>query len=416
MFALVDCNNYYCSAETVLRPHLRGRPMVVLSNNDGNAISRTPEAKVLGVRMGQPAHELREMVRSHGLLMLSANFELYGDMSRRVVAVARQLLPSLVVYSIDEFFGCVSTIRNRQTFGRELRDRIRREVGIPTAVGFGQTQGLAKMANKIAKRGEGVVDLSDRERRDEVLATFPVADVWGIGPRWASKLATLGITTAAEFRDAPSDFILERFGVTLLRTQRELQGIPCLSLDDVEPDRQQIVVSRSFGERVEDHAAVAQAIATFAVRASEKLRKRGLTAAGLQVFASTDLFRPELRQHHPSRATTLLPATSDTRTVLAHVSRMMVNLLRRGYAYKRAGVALLDLARPESVQADLFSPATVGDDKLMATLDDINRRFGRGTVGLGATGWQKRPVWGMRQQNVSPCYTTRWADVPIASC
>jgi DNA polymerase V len=189
-----------------------------------------------------------------------------------------------------------------------------------------------------------------------------------------------------------------------------------LSLDEIEPDRQQIVVSRSFGERVEDHDAVVQALATFAVRACEKLRQRGRVAAGVQVFASTDVFRPELRQHHPCRAATLLSATSDTRLILANVRSMFANFLRRGCAYKRAGVALLDLARPSALQSDLFAPAVAGDDKLMDVLDRINQRFGRGTAGIGATGWQQRPAWGMRQRDVSPCYTTRWADVPTARC
>ena len=416
MFALVDGNNFYASCEQVFQPHLRGRPLVVLSNNDGCAIARSKEAKALGIRMGHPAHELRDLVRSQGLVMCSANFTLYGDMSRRVVAILRDHAPRIEVYSIDESFLDLTGIRERERFAQHLRARVRRWTGIANCVGLGPTKSLAKLANKIAKRGEGVVDLSDRAHRDEALADFPIADVWGVGARWSAKLGTLGIATAGQLRDAPTDLILERFGVTLLRTQRELQGIPCLTLDEVEPDRQQIVVSRSFGERVEDHAAVAQALATFAVRACEKLRKRGLVAAGVQVFASTDVFRPELRQHHPSRAATLLPATGDTRLVLASVSAMLTNFLRRGCAYKRAGIALLDLARPESLQADMFSPAVAGDDKLMAVLDGINRRFGRGTAGIGASGWKQRPAWGMRQHDVSPCFTTRWADVPSARC
>ncbi|MBS0174313.1 MAG: Y-family DNA polymerase [Nitrospira sp.] len=415
MFALVDCNNFYASCEIAWRPHLRGRPVVVLSNNDGCAIARSPEAKALGIKMGQPAHELRDLVRS-GLVMCSANFTLYGDMSRRVVAILREQVPRLEVYSVDECFLDFRGIRDREAFAHRLRERVRRGTGINNCIGIAESKGLAKLANKIAKRGAGVVDLVDADRRNAALEDFPIADVWGVGPRWAAKLSAIGITTAAHLRDASPAMILERYGVTLLRTQRELQGTACLTLDEVEPDRQQIVVSRSFGERVEDHAAVAQALATFAVRAAEKLRKRGLVAAGVQVFASTDTFRPELRQHHPCRAMTLPTATSDSRLILASVHRMLASFLRRGCAYKRAGVALLDLARPSALQSDLFAPAVVGDDKLMALVDGINRRFGRGTAGFGATGWQARPTWGMRQRDVSPCYTTRWADLPIAHC
>lgn len=416
MFALVDCNNFYASCEQVWRPHLRGRPLVVLSNNDGCAIARSAEAKAMGIKMGQPAHELRELVRLHGLVMCSANFTLYGDMSRRVVALLREQAPRMEVYSIDESFLDVRSIRDREAFAHRLRERVRRATGISNCVGLAHTKGLAKLANKIAKRGAGVVDLADVEHRQAALADFPIADVWGVGSRWAAKLSAIGITTAAHLRDASPPMILERFGVTLLRTQRELQGIACLTLDEIEPDRQQIVVSRSFGERVEEHDVVAQALATFAVRACEKLRKRGLVAAGVQIFASSDVFRPELRQHHPNRAMSLLSATSDARLILASVRSMLANFLRRGCAYKRAGIALLDLGRPDALQTDLFAPAVAGDDRLMAVLDGINRRFGRGTAGFGASGWQQRPAWAMRQRDVSPCYTTRWNDLPIARC
>lgn len=415
-FLHLDCDAFYVSAERLFKQALRGRPVIVLSNNDGCAIARSKEAKVLGIRMGHAAHELQPLVRHHGLVMCSANFTLYGDMSRRVLAVVRDALPHTEAYSIDEMFGSLLNVREREVFAHDLRERVQRNIGIPCCVGLGPTKTICKIGTKLAKAGAGVVDLNERTRRDAALAEFPIGDVWGVGSRWSTKLAAMGITTAALLRDASPTVILERFGVTLLRTQRELQGIACLSLDEIEPDRQQIVVSRSFGARVEDHVAVAQALATFAVRACEKLRKRGLVAAGVQVFASTDTFRPELRQHHPCRAVSLLSATSDSRLVLGSVRAMLSNFLRRGCAYKRAGIALLDLARPSALQTDLFAPATAGDDKLMDVLDRINRRFGRGTAGIGATGWQQRPAWGVRQRDVSPCYTTRWADVPMARC
>lgn len=416
MLALVDGNNFYASVQRVFEPQLRGLPLVVLSNNDGAAIARSQEAKALGVRMAQPAFELRDLQRSHGLVMRSANFALYGDVSRRVLAVLRELTPRLYPYSIDENFCDLSGVRDREDLAHEMRRRLLRYVGIPTCVGIGPTQGLAKAANRLAKKGAGVVSLCSRAEQDEGLAALPVGDVWGVGSRWGTKLIGMGIETAAQLRDAPGDLIGERFGVVLLRTQRELQGHPCLTFQDIEPDRQQIVVSRSFGERVEDHAAVAQAIATFAVRATEKMRQRGLVTAAVSVFASTDAFRPELRQHHASRSLSLAAPTSDTRFVLGAVRQLMTNLLRQGCAYKRAGVALMDLARPASLQPDLFAPATQGDDRLMTTLDTINRRFGRGTAGMGATGWKTDPAWKMRQRSLSPCFTTRWSDVPSARC
>jgi DNA polymerase V len=416
VFALFDGNNFYHACEAVFRPFLRGRAHIVMSNNDGATIARSKAAKALGIRMGQPVHELRDYERRHGLLMSSANFELYGDISRRVLAVLRDQVPRVEPYSIDESFCDCTGIRDIERFAHDLRDRIHRFTGIENCCGLSTTKVLSKAANRIAKKGAGVVLLRTRAEQDVALRDFPVADVWGVGPRSSTKLAALGISTAAELRDAPSDMILDRFGVVMLRTQRELQGFSCLSLQEIEPDRQQIVVSRSFGERVEDHAAVAQALATFAVRACEKLRRRGLVAAGISIFASTDTFRPELRQHHPSRAMTLASPTGDSRAVLAAVRALLANFLRRGCAYKRAGIALLDLARPESLQTDLFAAAPSGKVDLMSTLDRINHRFGRGTAGFGASGWQERPAWGMRQRNVSPCFTTRWSDVPLARC
>lgn len=416
MFALVDGNNFYASCQQLWEPQLRGKPLVVLSNNDGCAIARSAEAKALGIKMGHPAHELGQMVRRHGLQIRSANFTLYGDMSARVVEVLRESGLPVEVYSIDESFVDLSKIRHRLQFSRDLRDRVRQWTGIPNCIGIGPTKTLAKAANKLAKNRAGVVDLSNPSEQDEVLRDYPVGDLWGVGRKWEAKLAGMGIATATQLRDAPTDLILEKFGVVLTRTQRELRGQPCMGMEEVEPDRQQIMVSRSFGERVVDHEAFGQAAATFASRACEKLRNRGLTAAGVWVFANSDPFRPDLPQHNPSRTTQMPIATADTRIVLGVVRLLLQGLLKEGIPYKRAGVALLDLARPEDRQGDLFNPAVIGNDTMMATMDRINRRFGRGTIGFGATGWQEKPAWGMKQLSLSPCYTTRIRDIPVAHC
>ncbi len=416
MFGLVDGNNFYASCERVFQPKLRGVPLVVLSNNDGCAIARSAEAKALGIKMGQPAHELKHLVRRHGLQMRSANFGLYGDMSARVVSILREAAPRVEVYSIDESFIDLTGVPGREGFARELRTRVHRWTGIPNCIGIGPTKTLAKLANKAAKTGTGVVDLGDRAARDALLPKFPVEDLWGVGRRLAPKLVAMGVRTAADLRDAPADDILAKFGVTLARTQRELQGHPCMTLEEVEPDRQQIMVSRSFADRVHDHEVVAQALATFAVRACEKLRARGLVASGLWIFAHSDTFRPELPQHAANRTISLPAATSDTILVLGMVRRMLRGLLQEGIGYKKAGVALLDLARPEDVQQDLFAPAVAGDQRLMDTLDQINRKFGRGVAGLGASGWKDKPAWGMRQHMLSPNYTTSVHELPRARC
>lgn len=428
MFALADGNNFYASCERVFQPELRGRPLVVLSNNDGCAIARSDEAKALGIRMGQPIHEVPPALRRQ-LAIRSANFTLYGDMSARVTAIQRDACPRIEQYSIDESFLDLSGIRGREHFARELRDRVHRWTGIPNCIGIGITKTLAKLANHVAKDAVrkpgsypahlgGVCDLSalSPAALEDVLQATPVGELWGVGPRWSARLQAIGIHTALDLRDAPADTILGRFGVVLSRTQLELQGKSCIALEDIEPDRQQIMVSRSFGARVDDHAAVAQALATFAVRAAEKLRKRGLVTAAVGIFANTDAFRPELLQHHPSRTTNLPASTSDTRVLLSVVSGLLRGMLRDRRGYKKAGVWLMDLARPAELQGDLFAPPTVGDDRLMGALDAINRRYGRGTAGMGATGWQRRPQWGMRQENLSPRFTTAVGELPRAGC
>lgn len=415
MFALVDGNNFYASCERVFDPALRGRALVVLSNNDGCAIARSAEAKALGVGMAQPIHEVPREIRRQ-LVVCSANFTLYGDLSARVLAILREAAPRVEPYSIDESFLDLGGMRDREAFARDLRERVHRWTGIPNCVGIGPTKVLAKAANKIAKRGAGVVDLTDATERAAALVDYPTGDLWGIGSRTAAKLAARGIHTASQLREAPPADTLTAFGVTVARVQRELQGHPCIALEEIEPDRKQIIVSRSFGQRVDDHEAVAQALATFAVRACEKLRRRGLVAGGVGIFANSDVFRPDLPQHHPNRTVNLPRPTSDSRVVLATVRALLRGFLRAGYAYKKAGVMLHDLGRPERLQGDLFGGATLGDPILMRVVDCINERYGRGAAGFGATGWHEKPAWGMRQQTLSPCYTTRFADLPAAVC
>jgi DNA polymerase V len=416
IYGLIDANSAYASMEQVVNPRLRAKPLCILSNNDGNVIARTPQAKALGVKMSQPAHELKQLVRDEGLILRSANFALYGDFHRRLVHIVRDMAPRVEVYSVDELFFSCAGIRKPTDFAHEMRDRILRWIGLPTSVGLGKTRGLAKTANRLSKKGEGVVDLTDQTTHAERLASLPISEVWGVGRKWEAKLTAIGITNALQLRDAPGELILERFGVVLRRTQRELAGHACMELQDVEPDRQQIVVSRSFGERVEDHAAVMQAIATFAVNACAKLRTRGLVTSAVWITANTDAFRPELPQHHPSRAFSLVAPTADTREVLRAIRAMSQGFLRKGFAYKRAGVAMLDLARPEVLQGDLFAPTTIGDDALMQVMDRVNQRFGRNTLGVVATGWRKAPLWRMRQQALTGYSTTNFKSLPAARC
>jgi DNA polymerase V len=416
VFALVDGNNFYASCELVFQPQFRQTPLVVLSNNDGCAIARCARSKALGIRMGQPAHELKDYVTRFGLKMRSANFTLYGDMSDRVVSILRTFTPRLEVYSIDESFLDLSGLRDHLELAQDIRYTVNQWTGIPCCVGIGPTKTLAKMANKWAKKHGGVIDASDKTLRAEIMAQFPVEDLWGVGRKWAAKLEGMGIMTALALSETDPTLILQSFGVVMARTQKELQGKPCIALEEAEPDRKQILVSRSFGQRVEDPALIGEAAATFATRACEKLRKRGLVASGVWVFAQTDGFRLDLPQHYPSRAVALPQATGDTRIVLETVRALLRGMLKKGYAYKKCGVGLLDLSRPEDLQGDLFQSPVMGSKAVMDTLDAINRKFGRDTAGFAASGWRSNPAWGMRQRNVSPSYTTNWADLPNVVC
>ncbi len=428
MFALIDGNNFYASCERIFQPELRGKPLVVLSNNDGCAIARSEEAKALGISMGHPIHKVEPRVRRQ-LAIRSANFGLYGDISARIGTILREAVPRVEVYSIDECFLDLTGIRNRRELALDLHHRVRRWTGIPNCVGIAPTKTLAKLANHVAKdaaRKPGsypaelaaVCDLSalSPSEMDGILQATPVGELWGVGHRWAARLQARGVQTAADLRDVSSDELLTEFGVVMARTQREIQGHSCMELAEVEPDRQQIMVSRSFGAALSHPGEMSEALATFAVRATEKLRQRGLTTCAVGVFAQTNAFKPGVPQHSTSRSLPLASATSDARVVLQTVRRLSAGMLRKGHAYTKAGICLMDLARPDQLQADLFTPARVGDDKLMATLDAINRRFGRYVAGLGATGWQRSAVWHSRQEHLSGRFTTRLSDLPRANC
>ena len=415
MYGLIDLDGAYASMEAVFDPSIRGKPIIVASANDGAVIARSREAKALGIGMAQPVHEIAPEIRRQ-LVIRSANFELYGSMSDRFYRIVQEAVPRVERYSVDEQFFDASGIRDRKAFAIELVERVHRYLGIKSSCGLSISKTLAKAASKLAKSGARVVDLCDPSTHDDALSRLEIGDVWGVGRRWAPRLQAMGIHTALDLRDAPPDQIGETFGVVLLRTQRELQGRPCAGIESEDPDRKSIMVSRSFGERTTRLEDVHEAVATFASRACEKARDGGLVAGAMQVHLATDVFRQELKQHHPSCSFTFPVATSDTRLVLALARRMVEGMAKPGYAYKKAGVMLLDLARPDALQQDLFAPPTVGDDQLMSTLDVINKRFGRSTVKFASAHARQNAPWLMRQRNLSPCYTTRLSDLPRVNC
>ena len=419
MFGLVDGNNFYASCERAFKPELQGVPVCVLSNNDGCVIARSQECKELGVGMGQPIHEVSPALRRQ-LRIFSANFALYGDLSGRVVSILRDQFARVEVYSIDESFVDFQGIRaeQREQVATEVRARIRQWVGIPCCVGIGPTKTLSKLANKVAKKTpHGVVTVLSG---DPVLDRFPVEDVWGVGRRLTARLGAEGILTAADLCRADPETLRARYGVVLARTQRELQGIPCTDLEDNEPDRKQIVVSRSFGREVVALEDLQQAVATFAQRACEKLRARSLQANGVWVWCNTNPFKPDAPQYHPSGAMPLIAPTSDTREVLRLAQHLVRAMYRQGYRYKKAGVGLLDLTHGDHQQGDLFAQADPRSKSLMEVMDRANARFGRGALGLASSAWRprkgalERPLWGMNQTALSGRYTTSWHELAIA--
>ncbi len=416
-FALVDCNNFYVSCERVFDPRLVGVPVLVLSNNDGCAIARSQEVKALGVKMGAPAFTLRELIARHRIRVFSSNYTLYGDMSRRVNAALSGFSPEVEIYSIDETFLSLAGFdaRDLRAMGQDMRATVSRWTGIPTCVGIGPTKTLAKLGNAAAKKNpafDGVCDLSGEDVRTAVLRGFPVEDVWGVGHATAAKLAALGIATAAGLRDLPPKRARALGTVTLERTVLELNGLSCLALEEVEPQRKGMAVTRSFGRPVTSLDELREAVAAYATRAGEKLRRHGLVAGRLAAFFHTSQFRDDGPRHHGQRSTRLVPVTADTRQLIGAALRCVEAAWRgeRGCLYVKAGVLLDDLCRPEDAPPALFDAPAPRSDRLMRAMDTLNARFGRNTVFPAAMGIERG--WTLRAEHRSPRYTTRLDELP----
>ncbi len=416
IYALVDANNFYVSCERVFRPDLEGVPVGVLSNNDGCFVSRSAELKALGVKMGQPFFETRDLIRRHKVHVFSSNYALYGDMSSRVVACLHGFSPRLEVYSIDESFLDLTGIDGPlPAYAADIRTRVKRWTGIPTCVGIGPTKTLAKLANHAAKKGlldpSGVCDLSDPAARARVLSQVPVADVWGVGRRNAVRLNQLGVTTAADLRDLDPRLARQALTVIGERLVQELRGLSCLSLDRIPSPRRSVAVTRSFGQPVTDWDTMRQAVASHAARAAEKLRAEGMVAEALHVFIRTSRYRPG-PACNDSVTVGVQPASADGFVLIATAANAARRIWRDGVPFSKAGVILTGLRPADRVQADLLDTTDRAKaTRLMAAVDAVNGALGRNTLVSAATlghGWR------MRQNNRSPSYTTRLADLPIA--
>jgi DNA polymerase V len=413
--ALVDCNNFYVSCERAFRPDLRNVPVVVLSNNDGCAVSRSNEAKELGIKMGQPWFKCKELAEEHGILALSSNYALYADMSNRVMSILGRYAPRQEVYSIDECFLELTGVPKLRDLSYEMRERVLRWTGIPVCVGIGPTKTLAKLANHVAKkhpRSKGVFnynDLSDAQQK-KLLSQITVDEVWGVGRKITKRLALYGIQTVQELRVAHTPTLRSEFGVVMEKTQRELQGISCIDLEEHIPDKQQTISSRSFGNPIKELAVVQDALSVFVANATAKLRAQSGQAAMVQVFLQTNRFKPDEPQYNPSMAVPLPQPTNDSLVINRWVHHVAGLLWRDGYDYKKAGIMLSDISPVSMVQGDLLEPVFTSDNRLMKAIDGLNSRFGRGTIKVSTGGI--RGEWGMRQERKSPNYTTNWAEIP----
>lgn len=419
MYGLVDCNNFFVSCERVFNPKLNNRPVVVLSNNDGCVVSRSNEAKQLGIPMGEPFFKLRELVQRHGLIALSSNFALYGDLSARVMSVITHYFPVVEIYSIDEAFIDFTTLQRNFDLYKScvvLGQKIEQFTGIPVSIGIAPSKTLAKVANHVAKRQNipnRVFHLDSPQKTTEVLAKFAVRDVWGIGRQLEKKLHDMGVYTTAELLQLPKVVLQTNFNVVMRRTILELQGVSCIELPNSTANKQQIMVSRSFGQRVTDLSHMQEALATYASRACEKLRAQGSLAGGLYVFLHTGLHGTPDTVYKNSLYLKLPYRSADTRVIIHWAKRGLQHLFKPGFRYQKVGIILCDLSNVENMQIDIFGHGNLSrSEELMDLVDAINQRFGRATVQFAAAGLTK--PWKMQAAKRTDDYTVDWQELPVA--
>jgi DNA polymerase V len=414
IIALVDCNSFYASCEQVFNPKLRGKPVVVLSNNDGCIVARSKEAKALGIKMGVPAFKIRYEIERYQIQVFSSNYTLYGDMSDRVMKTLAEFTPTLEIYSIDEAFLDIPFSKQPATeHCQHIRSIVSRYTGIPVSIGIGSTKTLSKIANHIAKQHpehNGVFDLINHDH-ETILADTPIEEVWGVGRNYARTLRINGIVTALQLRDSHDGWIKQQFGVVLLRTVLELRGIVCLPLAPLPPSPKSLMVSRSFGRAITDIKELKEAIATYTSKAAEKLRRYQLVAGIMQVFVRTNAF--EEGYYSNSIKVTLPIPTNFTPELLHHALIGVATLYRIGDRYKKAGVILLKLGPETEIQGNLFvdDGDWVRSRHLMQTVDALNAEKRNSSVQFAASGVGK--PWQARASRRSPRYTTSWIDLPV---
>jgi DNA polymerase V len=418
MIALIDCNNFYTSCEKVFDPALNGKPVIVLSNNDGCAIARSEEAKAIGIGMAQPAFMINDLIRRHDVRVFSSNYTLYGDMSQRIMQVIKEYVPRTEIYSIDELFADLSTIKYKDLtkLGTEIIEAVKACTGIPVSIGIAPTKTLAKMANRFIKKSKadiGVFCASDKKCIDEMLAFTPVGGIWGIGKQHEQLLIMNGFHTAADLIQAPEDWVRKNMSVKGLRLLHELKGTPCIKWEEGQPAKKNICTSRSFGQLISSKKEIKQAIAKFTSACSEKLRKEKSCAGKMNVFIQTNPHRPEDRQYFQSVTLEMHVATNHTTELMKYAMKGLELIFQPGYLYQKAGVIVMDLVPSKDIQMGLFDTENREKNlQLMQSIDKVNKAFGRDMVRFGVQDYGTR--WKLKQENLSPCYTTRFDQLPKA--
>lgn len=413
LFALVDCNNFFASCERVFRPDLIGKPVVVLSNNDGCVIARSNEAKALGIGMGAPVHQVRHLLKhAH---VFSANFPLYGDLSNRIIGILRQMSPRVEAYSIDEAFLSLDGYPEPGAHAEFIRRTVSQWTHIPVSIGMGSTKTLSKVAVEFAKKSPaGILYLKEESEIEKVLEKTPLKDVWGVGRSYGERLSNRGIKNAKQLRDMDEKWVYKHFGVALCRTVQELRGVSCMGLESSLPLKKGIICSRSFGEQVFELKPLLEAVSTYASRASEKLRAQHLAARSLTVFIRTNRFRSWEPQYHNSTLLHLPVPTDCTHELITYAKLGVRHIFQEGYGYHKAGVMLNELVSENQRQIGLFDQQDRNKlSALMRTLDNINLAWGQDTVKYAAEGLEK--CWKMKQVKRSNRYTTCWDEFQVVS-
>jgi DNA polymerase V len=415
MYALVDCNNFYCSCERVFNPRLEGRPMIVLSNNDGCAISRSEEAKVLGIAMASPAFMMRVMLEKHNVAIFSSNYTLYGDMSDRIMGTLESFVPKIEKYSIDEAFLDLNGMIHTELFqlGITIRGAIKKNLGMPVSIGIAATKTLAKMANRHAKKhykNASVFWAANQSLMNEMLAATSVNDIWGIGGQHALFLTQHGFRTAADFVDAPKEWVRKNLSVVGLRLLYELRGISSIAWEEMKPVRKNICTSRSFGTRIAEKGGIAEAMANYAAACAAKLRSEKTCCRRLSVFIQTNPHKTEEPQYLRSIDIELERASNHSGEIIRAALRGLDLIFKPDYLYMKCGVTVNDLVPESAVQASCFDRADrTKNGRVMDTIDKINRSIGKEVVRSAVQGFERG--YRLKAEYLSPCYTTRMSDI-----